>query len=960
MANPALKERQRIQQIWPGATVVERHRCSIKHAHPTEPNRFFIYSDITPMHYGAGEDQEIDTAWQVGDAVYQWKMDRADYKAEAKSLFNGAPLVRYTDQATGEWVTFQARQLEFNNDRNDVQLVGAPQPVMAAGVDNLMAWSGAFGPGLDFQWQTQIISLIKRLIIRSFADLPTPITQIATGGNPVLRLQWQFAHSSGVDIWINGSQWDGHSDIDSSQFIEFRNSIGQVLWKFEPAKVFEATGAVQVVTTRISKAGPNLFVEVRVPYPWLQTAVYPVRVDPVIDTQVSGAANDTRRDGATNFSTTSNYDSFIGGSTDTNYRTSSRFTGITGLSGATINTSYVSLQDTNRSDVVNTLVHADDSASPTAPTTYTEFDGKTLTTNVVHWDGALEGYTFHNSPSLNAIIQELADSYDPTAIQIFHKRDTDNTGTNAWGVLSTSEEGGGYAEKLYIDYTAGGTPANLVVADLSHTHSLDAVSVTTGSQVVVEDASHTNALDAVALTQIHILAVADLSHTNMLPNIVIAADNTLVIDSPVQNDIFQRSGTTGNILISGTFIGGATAIEASWNGGAYVTIDADPTDGVFSGTLSSQPQGQGTLTVRFTNDHAAVDTVAFVGISDNFVIAGQSNAVGYTPGNQSYSHASLKAGMFANDYNWKELTDPVDANTNQVDTVSRDDTLGGSCWPPLATLFMADQGLPIGFIPCALGGTSLYQWLPGADHQDRTTLYGSMIYRALRTGCKAVLFWLGESDIVAGTNPTTFNADLDTLADAVMADLGVPLIPMAIQDMSTTYGGYDETAIDNAIRLAWRDNANIKRGPDLHLITFAGGLHYDSPEAVTPVAAYWWEALQAVFYHVQGDTCWGHHTGVTEDNARNFINTWMGTGLIENTGDTERISLASGQYMESEVVYTGAVQVNLSQNVYSAGDTAVLKYRHGASEAACLAASWNTYSSEFISDGYVQVRVENS
>lgn len=64
--------------------------------------------------------------------------------------------------------------------------------------------------------------------------------------------------------------------------------------------------------------------------------------------------------------------------------------------------------------------------------------------------------------------------------------------------------------------------------------------------------------------------------------------------------------------------------------------------------------------------------------------------------------------------------------------------------------------------------------------------------------------------------------------------------------------------------------------------------------------------------------------------------------------------------MESEVVITGSVTVELLQNNYLSGDTVTLKYRHGVDEATCLAASYNTYSAPFVSDGYVQVRLEAS
>lgn len=97
-----------------------------------------------------------------------------------------------------------------------------------------------------------------------------------------------------------------------------------------------------------------------------------------------------------------------------------------------------------------------------------------------------------------------------------------------------------------------------------------------------------------------------------------------------------------------------------------------------------------------------------------------------------------------------------------------------------------------------------------------------------------------------------------------------------------------------------------------------------------------------------------------EDNIRTFADHWTGTGTIGGTGDTETICLSTGEVMDSEVVNTGAVAIKLFQNVYSAGDAILLRYRHGASQAACEAAEWIAYTEPFTSLGFVQVRVEST
>lgn len=112
---------------------------------------------------------------------------------------------------------------------------------------------------------------------------------------------------------------------------------------------------------------------------------------------------------------------------------------------------------------------------------------------------------------------------------------------------------------------------------------------------------------------------------------------------------------------------------------------------------------------------------------------------------------------------------------------------------------------------------------------------------------------------------------------------------------------------------------------------------------------------------IVGDTTWGHDTGVTETNIRDFSGNWTGTGSILGTGDSERLELNAGEYMVSEIVNTGAYTVTLFQNHYDGtGDNVTLEYRHADSEGDISSASYNTYSGSFTSLGYVQIRVTST
>jgi hypothetical protein len=101
---------------------------------------------------------------------------------------------------------------------------------------------------------------------------------------------------------------------------------------------------------------------------------------------------------------------------------------------------------------------------------------------------------------------------------------------------------------------------------------------------------------------------------------------------------------------------------------------------------------------------------------------------------------------------------------------------------------------------------------------------------------------------------------------------------------------------------------------------------------------------------------------VLEDNIRTFATNWTGTGTIfaDGGGDAEYVEMDAGEYMESEMVDTGAVDVIILQHEYGAGDNITIKYRHGATPNACSAAAWVAYGGQFTSLGYLEVRVEST
>ena len=234
--------------------------------------------------------------------------------------------------------------------------------------------------------------------------------------------------------------------------------------------------------------------------------------------------------------------------------------------------------------------------------------------------------------------------------------------------------------------------------------------------------------------------------------------------------------------------------------------------------------------------------------ADVYLIAGQSNACGQA---SRYSICP-SAGLFGNDYRYKQLRDPIDSIVGQVDAVNKETAIQyGSVWPLFAEALAASSGHVVYFVPCALGGSGIADWQPGADHQNRATLYGSLVYRALQVQAaggtlKVVLFWGGEHDVSLGTSQATYNSGLDTFANTINSDLGIRVMPCKLQNC-TGLSAPNQVTINAAITEAWGNNANVLTGPDLSGIATDDASHLIGDAKNDSAAALWLAAIETAF-----------------------------------------------------------------------------------------------------------------
>jgi len=314
--------------------------------------------------------------------------------------------------------------------------------------------------------------------------------------------------------------------------------------------------------------------------------------------------------------------------------------------------------------------------------------------------------------------------------------------------------------------------------------------------------------------------------------------DVVVISSPVQYQAFQRTtDTTGPIAISGQYAGSPTAIECSFNGGTYATVDAAPSSGTWSGTLTATV-GDGTLSCRFTNDTGVSQTTSDVRMGDVYMVIGQSNTHGRATSDQSYAGSNHGASQFDTSDNWEALGDGDDFLS----------ALYGSTWPLLGTLLNDNENVPIAFLGYASGGTGF----TGNDWNQGDAAYNTAVAQFNDSGVndiKAFLWYQGENDASLGMSAAAYETALSTMLNNLQTDLSTsaPLVATLIGEHDTASAANID-AVRTGIINAWTNDADIYSGPSAHDQDFADDLHWTTNAEIQILADRWYRALSSHFY----------------------------------------------------------------------------------------------------------------
>ena len=158
-----------------------------------------------------------------------------------------------------------------------------------------------------------------------------------------------------------------------------------------------------------------------------------------------------------------------------------------------------------------------------------------------------------------------------------------------------------------------------------------------------------------------------------------------------------------------------------------------------------------------------------------FLLMGQSNMAGRGRVNEVPALRDLRVWMFRNGC-WTTAEEPLHTDKPEIAGVG----LGMSF---AVELIACDYLTPIGLVPCAVGGTPLSRWMPGADLYENAV---SIAQRALSSGTlKGILWHQGENDSVNAMEANTYGERFQHMISNLRLRLTAERVPVITGELGT-------------------------------------------------------------------------------------------------------------------------------------------------------------------------------
>lgn len=197
----------------------------------------------------------------------------------------------------------------------------------------------------------------------------------------------------------------------------------------------------------------------------------------------------------------------------------------------------------------------------------------------------------------------------------------------------------------------------------------------------------------------------------------------LTISSPLNNAVYQRNASSqASLIINGLYTQEiVTSIQARLLnpdgnlpilGFDWTIIVKNPTKGTFSGQLNQVPAGWYILEVKAVRAGVSVasSSINRIGIGDVFMIAGQSNAQGWTGGNPV---EATNPKVVTHDFNMYCRNEVIPFPLFQQIQSNSKTSIGGRdawCYGKLGDNIVSTTGFPVAFFNGAASGSKVDNW----------------------------------------------------------------------------------------------------------------------------------------------------------------------------------------------------------------------------------------------------------
>ncbi len=457
--------------------VSERTRNGKKFQGQINPNRFALDLSIGAVHYDRPDWKDIDNTIVSSTAnvpqlgLANWEMTQDDYEWFALETLNTVPMWLFRNRNMPDsFITFNPQALQWTNDLDQIsQIATIVSDTIGEVSGNSIHWENAYGSGRNLTLFTNPNRMVKHLTLESYpGDPPSFITD---GENASLELRFIFDTPSGPnlpDIFVNGILWERRERVQTANEVEFRIDNETLYWFAKPlyfdSNVSDENNSAigQMVLTR---QGGNVIIGVRVPLGFLQSAIYPVTIDPTVDLGIGASSDDALQlttDAVLLTSTTMISDR-------ANEHIGLRWTGITVPVGATINDARVGITihgATNdepihqirgelTADPGTFTTTTDDIDSRTRTANSTQWNSEDLGARVELWEWGASSAGWGNGVNLNDIVQEIVDLggwASGNAMVMIWEQHTENSGRDLG--MRTYDHGNQYESSLNITYTS--------------------------------------------------------------------------------------------------------------------------------------------------------------------------------------------------------------------------------------------------------------------------------------------------------------------------------------------------------------------------------------------------------------------------------------------------------------------------------------------------------------------------